>query len=110
VPAQVPPYPPLRQVVAHQTEWAVARAAGRSSASASPDGSSGIEVPGYHLHFLSGDRAHGGHVLDLTLIDGDLAVDGEHELHVEVPAGLRLGEPGGLAAEIHEVEGGGAVG
>jgi acetolactate decarboxylase len=107
--AQSPPYPPLRDVVAHQTEWTVAVADGTVVGFRFPDGSSGIEVPGYHLHFLSRDRAHGGHVLDLTLVDGDLAVDGEHELHVEVPAGLRLGEPGALAAEIHEVEGGSAT-
>jgi hypothetical protein len=37
------------------------------------------------------------------------AVDprGAHELHVEVPAGLALGEPGALAEEIRAVEGGG---
>ena len=29
-----------------------------------------------------------GHVLGLTLVAGDLRVDGEHELHVEVPAGM----------------------
>jgi acetolactate decarboxylase len=105
--AQDPPYPPLREVVAHQTEWTVAHATGTMVGFRFPDGSSGIEVPGYHLHFLTVDRVHGGHVLDLTLLDGTLAVDGEHELQVEVPAGLRLGEPGALAAEIHEVEGGG---
>jgi acetolactate decarboxylase len=108
VPAQRRPYPPLRDVVTKQTEWTVARADGIVVGFRFPDASSGIEVPGYHLHFLSRDRAHGGHVLDLTLKRGDLVVDGEHELHVEVPAGLRLGEPGGLAAEIHEVEGGGS--
>lgn len=107
VPAQRRPYPPLRDVVAHQTEWMVASADGTVVGFRFPDASSGIEVPGYHLHFLSRDRVHGGHVLDLTLLDGDLVVDGEHELHVEVPAGLRLGEPGALAAEIHDVEGGG---
>jgi acetolactate decarboxylase len=104
--AQRPPYPPLKEVVAHQTEWTVARADGTVVGFRFPDASAGIEVPGYHLHFLSRDRHHGGHVLDLTLREGDLAVDGEHELHVEVPAGLRLGEPGALVAEIHAVEGG----
>jgi acetolactate decarboxylase len=104
--AQRPPYPPLKEVVAHQTEWTVARADGAVVGFRFPDGSAGIEVPGYHLHFLSHDRRHGGHVLDLALLHGDLAVDGEHELQVEVPAGLRLGEPGALAAEIHAVEGG----
>jgi acetolactate decarboxylase len=106
--AQHPPYPPLREVVAHQTEWTVVEATGTVVGFRFPDASSGIEVPGYHLHFLSADRAYGGHVLGLTLVDGDLDVDGEHDLHVEVPAGIRLGEAGAgaLADEIHAVEGG----
>jgi acetolactate decarboxylase len=104
--AQQPPYPPLREVVAHQTEWTVDDAVGTVVGFRFPDASSGIEVPGYHLHFLSDDRAVGGHVLGLTLVAGDLTVDGEHELHVEVPAGIQLGEPGALASEIHAVEGG----
>jgi acetolactate decarboxylase len=104
--AQRAPYPPLAEVVAHQTEWTVPEATGTIVGFRFPDGSSGIEVPGYHLHFLSDDRRRGGHVLGLVLEEGDLAVDGEHELHVEVPAGIRLGEPGALAEEIHAVEGG----
>jgi acetolactate decarboxylase len=104
--AQRPPYPPLSEVVAHQTEWTVDAARGTVVGFRFPDGSSGIEVPGYHLHFLSDDHTHGGHVLALVLEEGDLAIDGEHELHVEVPAGIRLGEPGALKEEIHAVEGG----
>jgi acetolactate decarboxylase len=104
--AQHPPYPPLREVVTHQTEWTVDAASGTVVGFRFPDASSGIEVPGYHLHFLSHDRAQAGHVLGLTLVAGDLTVDGEHELHVEVPAGIQLGEPGALASEIHAVEGG----
>jgi acetolactate decarboxylase len=104
--AQRPPYPPLREVVAHQTEWTVDEASGAVVGFRFPDASSGIEVPGYHLHFLSDDRAYAGHVLGLTLVAGDLTVDGEHELHVEVPTGIQLGEPGALASEIRAVEGG----
>jgi acetolactate decarboxylase len=104
--AQRKPYPPLAEVVAHQTEWTVPEAAGTVVGFRFPDGSSGIEVPGYHVHFLSDDRRHGGHVLGLMLEEGELAVDGEHELHVEVPAGIQLGEPGALAEQIHAVEGG----
>jgi len=106
VQAQQPPYPPLKDVVAHQTEWTIDGASGSVVGFRFPDASSGIEVPGYHLHFLSDDRTHAGHVLALTLVEGDLAVDGEHELHVELPAGMQLGQPGALTREIHAVEGG----
>jgi acetolactate decarboxylase len=108
--AQAVPYPPLRDVVAHQTEWAVADTPGATVHGSLigfrfPDVTSGIEVPGYHLHFLADDRTAGGHVLDLELLDGDARVDGAHELHVEVPPGVALGEPGGSTAEIAAVEG-----
>jgi acetolactate decarboxylase len=106
VTGQQPPYPPLAEVVRHQTEWTVDAAVGSLIGFRFPDGSSGIEVAGYHLHFISDDRTVAGHVLDLTLLDGTARVDGAHELHVEVPAGLSLGEPGALAEEIHAVEGG----
>ena len=108
VAGQVPPYPPLATVVAHQTEWTVPAATGSVVGFRFPDASSGIEVAGYHLHFLADDRDVAGHVLGLTLRRGTARVDGAHELHVEVPAGLTLGEPGALAEEIHAVEGGAA--
>jgi acetolactate decarboxylase len=105
VAGQVPPYPPLAEVVAHQTEWTVAAATGSVVGFRFPDASSGIEVAGYHLHFLADSHDVGGHVLDLTLQDGTARVDGAHELRVEVPAGLTLGVPGALAEEIRAVEG-----
>jgi acetolactate decarboxylase len=103
------PYPPLRDVVHDQTEWTVAgaddRVAGTLVGFRFPDLASGIEVAGYHLHFLADDRTSGGHVLDLELLDGAARIDGAHELRVEVPDGLGLGEPGGLTGEIAAVEG-----
>jgi acetolactate decarboxylase len=108
--AQHEPYPPLRQVVADQTEWTLAAGGDPSRAGSVvgfrfPDATSGIEVAGYHLHFIADDRTAGGHVLELVLDEGVARVDGAHELHVEVPAGLALGEPGALAGEIAAVEG-----
>jgi acetolactate decarboxylase len=107
VEAQQPPYPPLSEVTKHQTEWSLPAATGTLVGFRFPDGTAGLEVPGYHLHFLSDDRAHGGHVLELTLVEGTASVEGVDELHVELPAGLGLGEPGaGDRAAIREVEGG----
>lgn len=110
--AQTPPYPPLAEVTRHQTEWEVGRAAGTLVGFRFPADAIGLEVPGYHLHFLSDDRSSGGHVLDLTLLDGTIEIDGATDLHVELPGGVSLGRPGGAAASdaaaIEEVEGGGA--
>jgi acetolactate decarboxylase len=104
---QWPPYPPLPEVTAHQTEWDLDRATGTLLGFRFPDTVAGLEAPGFHLHFLSDDRAHGGHVLDGTLEHGTAAVDGGDELHVELPAGLDLGTPGITdRARIRAVEGG----
>ena len=32
----------------------------------------GINVPGYHLHFLSDDKKGGGHLFDFTIEDAEL--------------------------------------
>jgi acetolactate decarboxylase len=104
---QVRPYPPLAEVTAHQTEWDLARADGTLLGFRFPDDVAGLEAPGYHLHFLSSDRQHGGHVLDGTLLSGTAAVDGDDQLHVELPPGVDLGTPGITdRARIRLVEGG----
>ena len=74
-----------------------------------PDYAQGIDVAGYHLHFISDDRTIGGHVIDATLQTGALLVDGAHELHLEVPAGIVIGDADtrpAKAAAIRAVEGG----
>ena len=35
----------------------------------------GVNVPGYHLHFISRNRAQGGHLLALELASGTAQVD-----------------------------------
>jgi acetolactate decarboxylase len=44
-----------------------------------------MNVPGYHLHFLSEDRHAGGHVLALELEHGRLAIDDTSNFHIELP-------------------------
>jgi acetolactate decarboxylase len=74
-----------------------------------PDYVEGIEVGGYHLHFISEDRARGGHVLDSRMATARARIDPSSELHVELPPQVDLVDPS-LAATTHEavrlVEGG----
>ena len=91
---QTPPYPPLVEVVAHQTTWHVPQARGTLLGFRFPDTTAGVEVPGYHLHFLSDDRTTGGHVMSLVVRRGSVAVDHCDDLHVALPAGVALGTPG----------------
>lgn len=103
------PYPPLAEVVRHQSEWTMDDAHGSIVGFRFPDYAQGIDVAGYHLHFISDDRTVGGHVIDVTLHAGRLLVDGAHELHLEVPAGVRVrnADPSeAKAAAIRSAEGG----
>lgn len=114
VPRQHPPYPPLSEVVNHQSEWrAVAPdptgIAGSLIGFRFPPEAQGVEVAGYHLHFLSDDRTIGGHVTGADLIDGRLRLDATTELHLEVPAGVVVADADtseATAAVIRRVEGG----
>ena len=103
---QTPPFLPLAEVVAHQTEWSIAAATGTLVGFRFPDATAGVEVPGYHLHFVSEDRTVGGHVLSAGMAEGAFALTVCDELHVELPAGVRLGTPGATdRATITSVEG-----
>ncbi len=100
------PYPPLVEVTAHQREWTVPVAEGSLVGFRFPDATAGLEVPGFHLHFLAADRSTGGHVLDLALRSGRIQVGGADEVHVELPAHVGLGVPGAAdRAAIARVEG-----
>jgi acetolactate decarboxylase len=101
VPRQSPPYRPLTEVVAEQHVFELADVDGTMLGFRFPDYAEGIEVSGFHLHFISGDRAGGGHVLDSHL-DGTLRarLDPSNDLHVELPPGVELADPD-LATATH---------
>jgi acetolactate decarboxylase len=44
-----------------------------------------MNVPGYHLHFLTRDERGGGHLLAMVLDHGHLAIDEESDFHIELP-------------------------
>jgi acetolactate decarboxylase len=50
-------------------------------------------VPGYHLHFVTEDRRAGGHLLECRVAHGELYVDHEADLRLELPAGIDSVEP-----------------
>jgi acetolactate decarboxylase len=75
VPKQEKPYPPLADVVKHQVIFEYTNVTGTVLGFRCPAFVKGINVPSYHLHFIADDRATGGHVLDFTLSQADLALD-----------------------------------
>jgi len=100
VPAQSPPYRPLTEVVADQHVFELQDVEGTMLGFRFPAYVEGIEVAGYHLHFISEDRARGGHVLGSRSRGPRARLDPSDDLHVELPPGVELADPD-LAAATH---------
>lgn len=105
VPRQQPPYRPLTEVVAEQHVFELRDVAGSMVGFRFPAYAEGIEVGGYHLHFLSEDRTRGGHVLGSNCEQTLRAqLDPSNNLHVELPPRVELGDPDRAAATHAAVE------
>ena len=85
VPAQSKPYQPLAEVTKNQVEFNYENIPGVMIALRFPDHMQGINVTGWHLHFVSDDKSKGGHVLDVRLSEGSVSLDVIHELSLEQP-------------------------
>jgi acetolactate decarboxylase len=100
VPRQEPPYRPLTEVVADQHVFELTDVEGAMVGFRFPAYAEGIEVGGYHLHFVSADRRRGGHVLGSRSRGLRVRLDPSNDLHVELPPRIELADPS-LAAETH---------
>jgi acetolactate decarboxylase len=100
VPRQEPPYRPLTEVVADQHVFELAEVEGTMLGFRFPTYVEGLEVGGYHLHFISADRSRGGHVLDSRSRGLRARLDPSDDLHVELPPRVDLEDPA-LAAQTH---------
>lgn len=85
VPAQAKPYPPLAEVTKHQPEFEMENVRGTVFGFRLPEYVKGINVPGYHLHFIDDARTRGGHILDFELESGALSVETLHRFTMILP-------------------------
>ena len=85
VPAQKRPYPPLKEVTSNQPEFDMDNVFGTIVGFRCPLYVNGINVPGYHLHFINGDRTRGGHVLSFEMINGKCEVDVLDQFFLRLP-------------------------
>jgi len=67
IPAQQKPYPTLSEAAMNQSVYSYANATGTVVGFYTPVFFKGLNVEGYHLHFISDDRQTGGHILDFTV-------------------------------------------
>jgi acetolactate decarboxylase len=67
IPAQHKPYPTLAEASTNQSVYTYSDSTGTVVGFYTPVFFKGLNVAGYHLHFISDDRKTGGHILDLTV-------------------------------------------
>ncbi len=85
VPKQTKPYPPLVEVTANQPIFEFEDIKGTLVGFRSPPYVTGINMPGYHLHFITSDRTAGGHVLEFEVADAELSLDHTSEFFMLLP-------------------------
>ena len=78
-------YRPLVDVAGDQVEFNFESIAGQIVGYWTPAFMGSITVPGFHLHFLSGDKFHGGHLLDCALDSGRLWLQAIDQLTLDLP-------------------------
>jgi acetolactate decarboxylase len=99
VPRQHKPYPPLVEVVENQPTFELHHVSGSLVGFRFPDYAQGLNVSGYHFHFITADRSAGGHVLGCGLARGELYIDREGDLQLELPPDVGLPSPDRSAAK-----------
>lgn len=85
VPRQTRPYPPLVEVTRDQPTFEFERVQGTLVGFRLPSFVAGINVPGYHLHFLTAALDGGGHLLDCRICSAVVAIDDTPELLLSLP-------------------------
>jgi acetolactate decarboxylase len=99
VPRQEKPFPPLVEVIEDQPSFEFRGLRGSLAGFRFPDRAGGLNVAGYHFHFISEDRSVGGHLLECRISRGELRVDHESSLKLELPAGVGAASPDISAAQ-----------
>lgn len=84
IPKQQPPYAPLHKVVKHQVVVSFS-GEGTLVGYYSPPFVKGVNVPGFHWHFLTKDRTGGGHVLGCAFKPTTARLDELRSLTVKLP-------------------------
>ena len=107
VPRQDPPYRPLAEVVAEQSDFTFRRVHGTVVGFRFPAVADGVELVGHHLHFIDAGRERGGHVLSCALEEGTIGVERVDQLHLELPPGVVLPDPAAPSRndEVQRLEG-----
>lgn len=83
---QTEPYKPLATVLeTDQTFFNYENIKGTVVGLYCPDYMSSLNAAGWHFHFISDDKKHGGHVLELTFQSGKVLIDKTDKFNMLIP-------------------------
>jgi acetolactate decarboxylase len=104
IPRQQKPYPSLAQAAEKQAVFELTNVRGVIVAFRYPAYLAGVNMPGYHCHFITADRRAGGHLLDCRVEGATVAVDAQPNFFLHLPE-----NPGFLQSDLtgdrrHELE------
>jgi acetolactate decarboxylase len=107
VPAQEKPYPRLADAVKNQSVFSFTNVTGSVVGIWAPEFAKGVNVPGYHLHFITEDRKAGGHILDIQVANATAQVDVTAGFAMQLPSSGDFYEvdlTGDLQEELEKIE------
>jgi acetolactate decarboxylase len=81
-------YKPLVEVAKEQSEFGFENIAGSMVGFWTPGFLSSVAVPGYHLHFLTADKQHGGHLLECRAINIKISLQHVSRIELGLPITL----------------------
>ena len=84
-PVKNKPYPELASMLANQAFFKYENIEGTLVGFRLPQFLKGVNVPGYHFHFISKDKSKGGHLLEVAIETVTIEVDSIDNYSVKIP-------------------------
>jgi acetolactate decarboxylase len=85
VPKQSKPYPRLVEVTKNQPTFEMKNVKGTIMGYWLPEYLSGVNMAGFHFHFLTDDKKGGGHLLEIQMTKGVLEIDYSYGIKLILP-------------------------
>lgn len=92
IPGKNKPYPTLTEAAKTQSVFSLENVPGTVVGFWCPGYVNGINVTGYHLHFISADRKSGGHILSGGIENGTVKIARISRFEMELPSGQAFKE------------------
>jgi acetolactate decarboxylase len=74
----------ITEVIANETIFEFDDVSGTVAGYRFPESFEGVNVAGYHLHFITDDHSAGGYVLNFTMVSGTIEIDYIHNIEIDL--------------------------